>query len=108
MAYMGDTQDYIVTGYGGVFDTKAHGVAKLIETAIDCGIEKNADLFWGILNRVYPNNEAAFSEAMQGIMGAVVERQASAIPLNAEMDCPKCMYSFEAGEASYRYDPRDN
>ena len=35
--------------------TKADEVTTLLETAADCGIEKNADLFWRLMRHVYDN-----------------------------------------------------
>ena len=67
-----------------IVPTKADEVSTLLETAADCGIEKDADLFWCIFEGVYgAKNEAAafaevFGETTRAVMATKEHKEAEA------------------------------
>lgn len=65
--------DMAIGGYGGYRDPfdKSRDVRELIETAEKCGVDVNEDLFWKIVNTVYPDPADGFAPAMASMFEAL-------------------------------------
>lgn len=60
-------------GFGGAYGTRAHEVKALVETAVECGYEKNTELFDRMVETAYGDDKhneflLKFSEMMATLM----------------------------------------
>ena len=62
-------------GYGGFYESRARETEKLVEVAVDCGIEKSHELFDKIVGIVYgdSNERAEMLKSFMDAMARVVE-----------------------------------